>query len=233
MLVASEYQAFRQRWATGLEIPVNPETNQPIEPFKAAVDRLWISEGEETKFGEFSQADLRVFVSGIEMFIQHAATQSRTPPHYFYLSGEFPSGESIKSAETGLVAKALRRMVHFGEAHEEAIRLGFAVEDDPRADAFMSELIWADPESRSEAEHTDAIVKMAKLGVPNEALWERWGATPQEIARWRKLAAVQKAEEQAAQAELLAQTQALTGATPSDTLGAPGGSDNGPPGEEG
>jgi hypothetical protein len=33
----------------------------------------------------------------------------------------------------------------------------------------------------------DALVKMSTLGVPREVLWERWGATPQEIERWRGL----------------------------------------------
>lgn len=30
-------------------------------------------------------------------------------------------------------------------------------------------------------------MKMSTLGVPREVLWERWGATPQEIERWRRL----------------------------------------------
>jgi hypothetical protein len=184
MLVASEYQSFRQRWATGVDIPMDPSTNQPIEPFKAAVDRLWTSPSPETSFGEFGQADLRIFVAAIEMFVQHIATQSRTPPHYFYLSGQFPSGESIKSAETGLVAKARRRMTHFADTWEDVLRLAFAVEDDPRSSVFDSEVLWADPESRSEAEHTDAMVKLAAIGVPHEGLWERWGFSPQEIQRF-------------------------------------------------
>ena len=185
MLVASEFQAFRQRWATGIEVPVNPETNEPIEPFKAAVNRLWMSESPDTQFGEFAQADLRLFTAAVEMLVQHIATQSRTPPHYFYLSGQFPSGESIKSAETGLVAKARRRMTHFSDSWERVIRLSFAVEEDTtRAEAYAAQTIWADPESRSEAEHTDAMVKLKALAVPNEALWERWGFSPQEIERF-------------------------------------------------
>ena len=39
-LVASEFAAFRQRWAIGIDIPVDPETGRPIESFKPAVDRL-------------------------------------------------------------------------------------------------------------------------------------------------------------------------------------------------
>lgn len=219
MLVASEFQAFRQRWATGLEVPADPNTGVPVEPFRAAVDRLWISDSGDTTFGEFAQADLRIFVAAIEMFVQHIATQSRTPPHYFYLAGTFPSGESIKSAETGLVAKTRRRMTHFSDPWEEAMRLAFAVEDDPRKDVFTSQVIWADPESRSEGEHVDALVKLGTLGVPNEVLWERGGFSPQEIARMRAMVAAE-ADAAAARAPVLA--LAGTPAAGSSDMMAPG-----------
>jgi hypothetical protein len=48
------------------------------------------------------------------------------------------------------------------------------------------ECIWRNPEFRTEGELVDALVKMATLNVPEEALWERWGATPQERERWRE-----------------------------------------------
>lgn len=188
LLVASEYGAFRQRWATGLEIPED-ENGKPIEPFRAAVDRLWVSEDGNAKFGEFGQVDLSGFTGAIELLVQHVASQTRTPPHYFALSGQYPSGESIKSAETGLVAKVRRRMTSFGETWEEAMRLAFLVADDPRAAAVDAETLWRDPESRSEGELVDAAVKLATIGVPQVALWERIGATPQQIKRWRGLQA--------------------------------------------
>jgi hypothetical protein len=53
------------------------------------------------------------------------------------------------------------------------------------------ETIWRNPEFRTEGELTDALVKMASLGVPHEALWERWGASQVEIERWK----AQRAEE--------------------------------------
>jgi SPP1 Gp6-like portal protein len=191
MLVASEFGAFRQRWVVGLDIPRNPETDEPIEPFKAAVDRLWMSENPETKFGEFGATDLTPYVKSVEMLVQHIASQTRTPPHYFYLSGQFPSGESIKSAETGLVAKARRKQRHFEEGWEELIRLGFRVLGDDRANYRMAETIWADPESRSEGEHTDATLKKKSLDVPIQQLWEDLGYSPQQINRFREMLAEQ------------------------------------------
>ena len=202
MLVAAEYGAFRQKWATGIQIPEDPETHQPIEPFKSAVDRFLSTAVADAKFGEFSQTDLAPYVAAMETFIQHIASRSHTPPHYLLgQSGTFPSGESLKATETGLVAKARRKMRHFGEGWEEGERLAFRALGDPRGEIVDSETIWADPESRTEAEHVDALVKMGSLGVPNEVLWEKWGASPQEIQRWKDIAA---------EAELTAPTVAPT-----------------------
>jgi hypothetical protein len=189
MIVASEFGSFKQRWATGLEIPEDPETHRPIEPFQAAIDRLWVSEGKDTKFGEFGETDLSNFVAAIELQVQHIASQTRTPPHYFYLRGSFPSGESIKSAETGLVAKVRRRMVPYSEGWEDVIRLAFRVTQDPRADSPQAELVWADPESRTESQHIDAVVKRKDLGVPLEQLWEDAGYSPQQIQRFKTMRA--------------------------------------------
>jgi hypothetical protein len=192
MLLASEFGAFRQKWATNIELEVDPDTGQPKEPFKIAVDRILTAPparaGEqETKFGEFSQTDLAPYVKAIDTMVQHMASITRTPQHYFIQNsgGQPPSGESIKSAETGLVSKARRKMRHFGESWEEVIRLGFAVLGDPRQNVTGAQTIWRDPESRTESELVDALVKMSTLGVPREALWEKWGASPQEIARWK------------------------------------------------
>jgi hypothetical protein len=184
MIVASEFGAYRQRWVTGMDIPTDPATGQPVEPFKSAVDRLWMAEDPAVKFGEFNQTDLGPYTKAVEMLVQHIASQTRTPPHYFYLSGQFPSGESIKSAETGLVAKARRKMRHLSEAWEEVIRLCFAVEHDARALYQLAETIWADPESRTEGEHIDALLKKKSLGVPVQQLWEDAGYSPQQIARF-------------------------------------------------
>lgn len=191
MIVNSEFQAYRQRWATGLDIPTDPATGRPLdrEVFLASDSRLWVAEDEKVKFGDLPANDGLGYVRQIEALIQHIAAQTRTPPHYLLgQSGSFPSGESLKATETGLVAKVKRKQVTYGEAWEEAMRLAFAYRDDPlRAQAMDAEVIWADPESRSEGELVDALLKMRQLGVPLEAIWRRWGTSPQEIDRWKNL----------------------------------------------
>lgn len=188
MLVASEYAAFVQRWATGLEVPEDPETGKPIEPFKVAVDRLLWSSDQETRFGQFEATDLKNYVGAIELVIQHIAALTRTPPHYLLgQAGTFPSGESLKSTETGLIAKTRRKMRSFEESWETALRLCFKAKGDVRGDAVWAETIWRDPESRTESEHVDATIKKLAAGVPQQQIWEDLGYSPTQIGRFRTM----------------------------------------------
>nr|PZM98728.1 MAG: hypothetical protein DIU77_07270 [Thermocrispum agreste] len=53
LLMAQQYAAFRQRYVAGM-VPTD-EDGVPKAPFQAAVDRLWVAEDPDVKFGEFSQ----------------------------------------------------------------------------------------------------------------------------------------------------------------------------------
>lgn len=205
LMMAAEYSSYRQRYSIGLEIPRDDDGN-PKAPFEAAVDRLWMAEDPDVKFGEFSATDLEPYLKAVESDVNAMAAISRTPPHYLLGAIVNISGDALKAAESGLSSKAAKRCLQFGEAWERVMRLAFSVLDDPRAKVTDSEVIWRDVETRTEGERVDALVKMATLGVPKPALWERWGATPQEIERWRDM---QFEEDLAAQAG--ADVRELTG----------------------
>jgi hypothetical protein len=205
-MMATEYAAFRQKWATGMQLPTardpvtgepltDPNTGDPmhVSPFEIAVDRLLVAEDADVHFGEFSESDLTGYIKAVEADVRHLAAVTKTPPHY--LLGEIvnASGDALKAAETGLVSKVRRRASHFGEGWEEVMRCAFLALGDPRAQDFQAEVLWADFETRSEAQLVDALTKMATLGVPYEVLWQRWGASPQEIERWKQMAAEQAA----------------------------------------
>jgi hypothetical protein len=188
MVLASEFGAFRQRWATGLDVPTDEETNQPIDTFLEAVGRVWISVDENTKFGEFDATELSNYVAAHDALVQAIASVSQTPAHYFTAwRGQMPSGESLKSAEAGLVAKARRAQRSFGESHEETMRLAFLVLGDERAGRTDAECVWGDAESRTDSERADALVKLGSLDVPREQLWADWGYSPQQVALFREM----------------------------------------------
>ena len=186
MLVASEVAAFRQRWATGLDLPED-ENGEPIEPFKAAVDRLWIGDGENVRFGEFNATDLKNYTGATETRIQSLAARTRTPPHYLLGSIVNTSGDALKAAEAGLASKVNGKKSPYGEALEEAIRIAFAWMGDDRAGDLGAEVRWAPSETRSESEYVDSLVKKLAIGVPKEQLWIDAGYTPKEIQGFKTM----------------------------------------------
>lgn len=188
MLIASELSSFRQRWATGLDIPTDKVTGQQLEPFNQAVSRLMVSEHETTKFGQFDASDLGNYTTAIDLAVSHIAAVTATPAYYFLgLGGQFPSGDSIRSAESGLVAKCVGKQRDWGEAWEDVMSLAFRMMGDPRADIADSETIWVSAEHRTESEHVDALSKLASLGVPQQQLWADAGYTPQQIESFRQM----------------------------------------------
>ena len=191
MMVASEVSAFKQRWATGLEVPKDEDGND-VEPFKAAVDRLWLAPPDEdgqnnVRFGEFTATDLKNYTGAMESRIQSLAARTRTPPHYLLGSIVNASGDALKAAETGLASKVKGKAKSFGEGLEEAMRLAFAWMDDERASDKSAETKWGPFESRSESEYVDSLVKKMAIGVPKEQLWEDAGYSPQQINRFKSM----------------------------------------------
>lgn len=184
LALAGYMGAHRQRWASGLSLMVD-DKGRPVEPFNSAVDRLWATENPDVKFGEFSQTDLDGYLKAIEQKVQHLADISKTPRHMLVQQGQSPSGDAIKSAESGLVKKVERRQMMFGEGLEEALRLArrFAGETDSPVD---SEVSWADPSIRTEGEVTDAVIKK---WLSHLISWEQatsdLGYSATEIARMR------------------------------------------------
>lgn len=191
-LVTSESAAIPQKWASGIEIPKDPETGKDLEPFRPDTDRIISTPVPDAKFGVFEAADLGQFGDAIDRRVKRIASITRTPYHYFLdHGGQPPSGESLKSSETGLVRKAQRKTRHFGERWEEVMRLAFLVQGDPRGKVTDAETVWANPESLTESEHIDALTKSrASLKIPLEQLWEDANYTPAQRARfWSMLRA--------------------------------------------
>lgn len=194
-LVASETASFKQKWATGIEIPMDPDTGKPTKDWQPDIQRILSTTNEDAKFGNFEGSDITQYGSSIDRHVQRLASISQTPYHYFLQhSGQPPSGESLKSSEVPLVRKCRARQRPLGEAWEEVERLAFAVLKDPRADVTNSETIWANPESMTEAEHIDALTKSrVSLKVPLKQLWSDAGYTPAQIQSFEGMLAAEAA----------------------------------------
>jgi hypothetical protein len=231
-LVATDYSAFRQIWGTGIRmarelIPDGDEPNgatpvvyppgtpippgaktKPVAPFRVGADRLLIAEDPASRFGVIPESSLGGYLASVDQDITQLAAITQTPPWYLAPVSNL-SADAIKAAEAGIVQKVRRRSAHIGEGWEEVLRVALGLVGSAATTDFSGEVVWADFETRSLAQLTDSLVKMATLGVPREVLWARYGASPQEVKDWSALADAE------------AEKAALLAARAAAALGAP------------
>lgn len=163
MLVAVEYSAYRQRWVAGIEIETDEGTGTIVPPFTSGVDHLWVSEDADTKFGDFSSADLDQFLKVKDGFRIDMASVTGTPLHYLQpQTKSVPSGESLRRAETRFVSKVRDRQASFGQVWADAMSFALRVEgmDDAR---LITQ--WEDPASQSEREVLENILLKKQIGL--------------------------------------------------------------------
>lgn len=200
-LMAQKYSAFRQRWATGLVIPED-EHGQPVEPFNAAVNRLWIAEDTETKFGEFSETPLGPYLEAVDSDVRHMAALAQVPAAYLLGGMDNISADAITAAESGLMARVEDKQASYGETWEQVMRLALAASgDEAAASDLASEVIWRDTETRSPAVLVDTLTKLRSIGVPLAYLLERYGLSPQTVERVLAMAADEQSRVARAQAD--------------------------------
>lgn len=197
-LMTQDFGAFPQKWATGW--PQETPEGDPTEPINVGRDRMVTTDvkSNEAAFGQWDAAPLDPYSSAKREDVKDIASRSRTPAQY--LLGELTNvnGETLKASESGLVSKVRQRQRPQGEGLEEVMRLARRLAGTSTAQDYAMETIWRSPEYRTEGETVDALVKMSTLGVPLEALWERWGASQEEIRRWKTMQAEQAQRQGAA-----------------------------------
>ena len=192
--VSVDYGANRQVWATGIKVAREvikaqdgTDTTKVSRPFQIGANRLLTNENPDGRFGSIAESNLQGYLDAVKQDVELLASITQTPAHYLLGTVANLSADALKAAEAGLVSKVRRRALHLGEDWEEVIRLGLQFIGSPAAADVSAEVIWADFETRTEGQLVDALVKMATLKVPYEVLWEKWGATQQEIERWHEL----------------------------------------------
>jgi hypothetical protein len=198
-LVISRSQAYKQRLLAGVKIPEDKGRGRR-PPFDPGADMLWVVADPDAKIHEFKEADITQLLKAVRDDVCDMAAITKTPPHYLLGEVVNVSGDALKAAETGLVAKTRLRMQSMGWSWEKVMRLAFRYMQDERADDVISSVIWADPETKSRAELADAMTKEVSAGVPLALAMQRAQYSPEEI----KFALDEKRRNEARQAALQA-----------------------------
>jgi len=166
MLVAMEFSAFRQRWAAGIEVEYDAD-GKALGPFTAGVEHLWIAGNADAKFGDFEAAQLDQFLKVKDSFRIDMASVTGTPLHYFIQNtGGFPSGESLKKAETRFLSKVRDRQESFGHVWADVMAFALRIEGRGRDIRLLTE--WEDPAPMSDREFLENILLKKQIGLPVE-----------------------------------------------------------------
>lgn len=168
MMVSAEFHAMPRRWAVGLRSDdFVDESGKPISVWSRDTGTLWSSENQETKFGQFQEADLSVFHNSIKLLAQLASQMLALPPHYLSFVGDNPaSADAIRSSETQLVKRVERKHTYFGGSWEDVQRLVLRIKSgDWDENAKTLETVWRDPSTPTVAQVADATVKKVQTGI--------------------------------------------------------------------
>ncbi len=192
LFTAADYASFPQRIVLGAEVPEVPIMDadgkivgsRPVDMEKFAVDRVMFFTGENVKVTEWTAANLEAYTKIIEVAVGHIAAQTRTPQHYLIGKMANLSGDALLAAETGLVKRVEEKQIWYGQALREMFRLiALAQGETKKARAISSgRVLWAEAESRSQAQLSDALLKLKQIGFPFEWLALKFGLTPTEVA---------------------------------------------------
>jgi hypothetical protein len=225
MMIGSEFAGFPQKWMAG--------GGHPKDGWRAGANRVWATTDPNAKFGQFDQVDLDPLNKYVEMLVGHIAKTTQTPMHYLRTSGDMPSGEALKTAESGLIRKCKKVQGTWGHTWGHAMAFAVTIrrelEGKPIDDineemgehidhgAFATlKPVWRSPETRHDLEQAQTAQLKSILGVPLEQLWsEHFGYTEEQIENFKKQNKVIAAS---ALAQLITQTgQGAPGVT--GTLG--------------
>lgn len=191
MMISGEYHAMPRRWATGLGADDFVDSSgNPIGVWSRDAGRLWATDSELTKFGQFQETDLTVFHNSIKILMTIASQILGLPPHYLSFTGDnATSAESIRSSETQLVKNIERKHTYLGGAWEDVQRLVLRIKTgnwDKGAQAI--ETVWRDPSTPTVGQVADAVVKKVQAGIiPVEQAREDLGYSPEQQLRMREM----------------------------------------------
>jgi len=146
--------------------------------------------GEDSaSIGHIPGEDLSKLIEFKDAFAMEIARVSRTPLSFFQISGHRPAEGTLKQEESGLVARAGKAQVGFGNAWEDVMKMaaklsnhfGPAEGTQKLPEDLQIDTQWQDAETRNDRTYYETLKVKGELGVPQEILWQEMDYTPEQI----------------------------------------------------
>ena len=188
-MLTQHFNSWKVRTIAGMSEP-DTEENVIRERLKLRQDDLLVAEDPDTKFGTLDETQLGGFIAAHEADIEALAAVTQTPTHE--LTGKLinVSAEGLAMIRASQMQKVTERQKSAGRSHAQLLRLAAALAGDTKhAEDITGRVTWQDTSIRSMAQAVDALVKLAAIGVPHEALWGRVpGVERSDVEEWIELA---------------------------------------------
>ncbi len=191
MAVASEFTAAPQRWATGVEIPVDPKTGKPKSTFKAGGDTVWTAANDAASFGQFQAGSMSGFKEAMVVLLEQLAVVSRTPMYYLMSPANWPTGEMLKSSEGALRQRVQDHQEAFGPVWVQVLAAVLTLDKITVEPEQRLQLVpqWLPPNAPfATREHLEELkVHVEVLGIPEEMMWRKAGYSQAEILEMKAM----------------------------------------------
>lgn len=197
MMVGANFHALPKYWAVGVaESDFTDENGNPISVWKNVAGRIWSTENELAKLGQFNSSDLSNFHKTLDALAQQVSSIYGLPPHYLGFSTDNPaSAEGIKSAEARLNLRAELKQGMLDVSWEQVMRLALRLMTG-QWDKALKRLTtaWRDPATPTIAQAADAATKAYQAGIiPLRFAREMMRFTDPEIRQMEEMDAAEAA----------------------------------------
>ncbi|AIY17994.1 phage portal protein [Pimelobacter simplex] len=177
--------AFKAMWATGLKIPRDPVTKEPVEGFVKAVNRMFVNENPEGKYGQLQAEDIKQMLDAVRDDVIDCAVLVPTSADSIMGKLVNVAADGLKLAQSSEVSRTRDRMAEEDDSWEDVNRLVLkaAGKSVPNMNRMSTE--WRNPEFVTDTEQANAAKVAISAGMPEEVAWERYfNADGDDVKDW-------------------------------------------------
>lgn len=177
--------AFKAMWATGLKIPRDPVTGEPIEKFLKAVNRVFVNENPDGKYGQLQAEDIKQMLEAVRDDVLDCAMVVPTSADSIMGKLVNVAADGLKLAQSSEVSRTRDRMAEEDDSWEDVNRLVLKAmgKSVPNVGRMTTE--WRNPEYVTDTEQANAATVAIGAGMPQEVAWERYfNASPDDVKDW-------------------------------------------------
>lgn len=177
--------AFKAMWATGLKIPRDPVTKKPVEGFVKAINRVFINENPDGKYGQLQAEDIEQMLKAVRDDVIDCALLVPTSADSIMGKLVNVAADGLKLAQSSEVSRTRDRMAEEDDSWEDVNRLVLKALGKSVPDAGRMTTEWTNPEYVTDTEQANAATVAISAGMPPEVAWSRYfNASPDEVKDW-------------------------------------------------